>query len=70
MVFSAGRLVSKKGFEYLIDAAAALRGSRPTLRVVIAGDGDLREALAARARETGAAVTCWARNPQDRRLPG
>ena len=53
MVFSAGRLVSKKGFEYLIQAAPRLAASRPDLRVVIAGDGDLRRDLARRADEIG-----------------
>ena len=49
VVFAAGRLVSKKGFEFLIDAAARLRAGLPSLRVLIAGDGDLREELARRA---------------------
>jgi glycosyltransferase involved in cell wall biosynthesis len=53
LVVSAGRLVSKKGFEYLIDAMAALARTRPTVRTVIAGDGDLRDALTARAAERG-----------------
>jgi glycosyltransferase involved in cell wall biosynthesis len=48
MVFAAGRLVRKKGFEYLIDAAARLRPQMPSLRVLIAGDGDLRASLDAR----------------------
>jgi glycosyltransferase involved in cell wall biosynthesis len=50
LVLAAGRLVRKKGFEYLIDAAARLRREHPRLRVIIAGDGDLRDELAARAR--------------------
>lgn len=45
MVFSAGRLVRKKGFEYLIDAAARMSRSWPGLRVFIAGDGDLGDRL-------------------------
>ena len=45
VVFSAGRLVRKKGFEYLIDAAGRSAASTPTLRLVIAGDGDLRDEL-------------------------
>jgi glycosyltransferase involved in cell wall biosynthesis len=49
MVFTAGRLVRKKGFEYLIDAARELAGRRAGLRLFIAGDGDLRDDLAARA---------------------
>ena len=37
-----GRFVRKKGFEYLIDAIAGLVPHRPHLRLVLAGDGDLR----------------------------
>ena len=55
-VFSAGRLVSKKGFEFLIDAARLLAPEHSGLRVVIAGDGDLRTDLEARARAHGAPV--------------
>lgn len=51
LVFSAGRLVRKKGFEYLIDAAAILASRFPSLRVLIAGDGDLRGELTARASD-------------------
>jgi glycosyltransferase involved in cell wall biosynthesis len=53
LVLALGRLVEKKGFAYLVDAAAELTGAR----VVIAGEGDLRPALEARARGRGAAVT-------------
>lgn len=53
LVFAVGRLVSKKGFEYLIDAAAILQSRHPKLRVVIAGDGDLRAPLEARAVSAG-----------------
>jgi phosphatidyl-myo-inositol dimannoside synthase len=53
LVFSAGRLVRKKGFEHLIDAARALAPAFPTLTVVIAGDGDLRDELRARAEAAG-----------------
>ncbi|MEO8480717.1 MAG: glycosyltransferase [Acidobacteriota bacterium] len=49
LIVSAGRLVSKKGFEVLIDAVVRLRESAPTTRLLIAGDGDLRDALTARA---------------------
>lgn len=63
MVFAAGRLVRKKGFEYLIDAARELAPAHPSLRLVIAGDGDLRAELAARA--AGAPVTLLGRRSQD-----
>jgi len=44
-VAAAGRLVSKKGFEYLVDAMAAVPGAI----LAIAGDGTLRDALRERA---------------------
>jgi glycosyltransferase involved in cell wall biosynthesis len=53
LVFTAGRLVRKKGFEYLIDAVPRLKTSGPVV-VAIAGDGDLRDELGTRARATGA----------------
>ncbi len=52
VVFSAGRLVRKKGFEYLIDAAQRLAADYPAARVVIAGDGDLREELTTCVKQT------------------
>jgi glycosyltransferase involved in cell wall biosynthesis len=45
VVFSAGRFVRKKGFEHLIDAFARLAPSRPALRLVLAGGGDLDPAI-------------------------
>jgi glycosyltransferase involved in cell wall biosynthesis len=45
--------VKKKGFEYLIDAAAALKVQQPRLRVAIAGSGDLETSLRARAQAAG-----------------
>jgi len=53
LVFAAGRLVRKKGFEYLIDAAAALTAQFPDLRVAIAGEGDLDAPLRAQAKAAG-----------------
>lgn len=44
-ILAIGRLVEKKGFAHLVTAAAAL----PDARVVIAGDGPLRDELAAAA---------------------
>ncbi len=55
VLFTAGRLVRKKGFEFLIDAVAALAGRRPGLALVIAGGGDLEAALRARAGDRGVA---------------
>lgn len=51
LVFAFGRLVTKKGFEYLIEATAALKAAWPELRVVIAGDGDLASSLHAQAEK-------------------
>jgi glycosyltransferase involved in cell wall biosynthesis len=53
LIFAVGRLVTKKGFEYLIDAAAILKVQQPNLRVAIAGEGDLDAALRARVRDAG-----------------
>ncbi|HEY3119415.1 MAG TPA: glycosyltransferase family 4 protein [Vicinamibacteria bacterium] len=53
LVLGLGRLVEKKGFAHLIDAAALLRDR---VHLVIAGDGDLRSELRARAQAAGAPV--------------
>lgn len=53
VVFAVGRLVRKKGFEYLIDAVASLAPHHPRLRLVIAGGGDLDTELRARAAAGG-----------------
>jgi glycosyltransferase involved in cell wall biosynthesis len=42
VVLAAGRFVRKKGFEHLIDAVGRLAPAYPSLRLVLAGDGDLR----------------------------
>jgi glycosyltransferase involved in cell wall biosynthesis len=52
LFFAAGRLVRKKGFEYLIDALPLIEGTSPA-HLAIAGDGDLAEELRARARDAG-----------------
>ena len=49
LVFACGRLVEKKGFEFLIDAAEILRPGHPSLVVAIAGEGDLDRSLRERA---------------------
>jgi glycosyltransferase involved in cell wall biosynthesis len=61
---AAGRLVHKKGFEYLIDAVADV----PHLTLAIAGEGTLNEALHARAITAGVAqrVRFLGDQPQDR----
>jgi glycosyltransferase involved in cell wall biosynthesis len=65
LVFAAGRLVGKKGFAFLIDAAARLKRDWPTLRVAIAGEGDLHTDLAARAAATGGTVVLLGNRSQD-----
>lgn len=55
LVFAFGRLARKKGFEYLIEAAALLRRDYPALRVVLAGEGDLDARLRAQAAAAGVA---------------
>ena len=54
LVVSAGRLVRKKGFEYLIDALATLPGEAGVV-LALAGDGDLKGELASRAAAAGVA---------------
>lgn len=49
LVFAAGRLVRKKGFEFLIDAFSSIP-LHPEPILVIAGSGDLRSELEARAQ--------------------
>ena len=63
-VFTAGRLVSKKGFEYLIDAGAML-SDVPGLRMGIAGAGDLDGPLKERARPLGDRVMFLGNRGQD-----
>jgi len=52
-VAAVGRLVAKKGFGNLIDAAAQATAAGLPLRVTIAGDGELAPALQARIDELG-----------------
>lgn len=53
LLFTAGRFVRKKGFEVLIDAAGRLMSTRPALRLVIGGAGDLEQEYLDRARAAG-----------------
>jgi phosphatidyl-myo-inositol dimannoside synthase len=54
LVFAAGRLVRKKGFEYLIDAWPSIAGNSTTV-LAIAGEGDLDYELQQRAARAGVA---------------
>jgi glycosyltransferase involved in cell wall biosynthesis len=55
LVVAVGRLVDKKGFAYLIDAAPAILAAAPEARIAIGGGGDLRRPLEERARRAGVA---------------
>jgi glycosyltransferase involved in cell wall biosynthesis len=66
LVFTAGRLVRKKGFEYLIDAVGQLADKHPAVRLLIAGGGDLQGELSARAAAAGRGhVTLLGNRSQD-----
>lgn len=65
VVFTAGRLVKKKGFEFLIDAVGALVRDLPEIRLVIAGDGDHGNELRTRAARVGPAITMLGATHQD-----
>jgi glycosyltransferase involved in cell wall biosynthesis len=58
VVGSIGRLEPQKRFDLLIEAAARLRGRYPTLRVLIAGEGSARPALAAAIDRLGLSAWC------------
>ncbi|MFG0250249.1 MAG: glycosyltransferase family 4 protein [Phycisphaeraceae bacterium JB051] len=50
-IVSAGRLVDKKGFEYLIDACGLLRDQNIDFKCTIAGSGPLEDALRQRVTD-------------------
>jgi glycosyltransferase involved in cell wall biosynthesis len=52
-ILSVGRLVEKKGMEYLIEAFARIAGEAPEVRLEIAGDGPLRRPLERLTSERG-----------------
>jgi phosphatidylinositol alpha-1,6-mannosyltransferase len=56
LVVSVSRLVPRKGMDVLVEAAARLAPSFPSLVVAIAGDGRDRQRLEHRARAAGAPV--------------
>jgi len=52
-VVGAGHLVARKGFEYLLEAFAAVAGRFPDWDLVIYGEGELRQQLEAMVSERG-----------------
>ncbi len=55
ILLGVGRLVDKKGFRYLLDAAPDLMKDHPKVRLVIGGGGDLEDELKAQAAQLGIA---------------
>jgi len=53
IIFAVGRMVYKKGFEYLIRAVPAILREHPNARVVLAGGGDLEDRLKSLVRQLG-----------------
>jgi glycosyltransferase involved in cell wall biosynthesis len=53
MLLTVAQLVECKGHACLLEAIASVARIRPEIRLVLAGDGPLRTALEARARELG-----------------
>lgn len=53
VIGTVGRLTSIKGHQHLIDAVPEILRRSPTAHVVLVGDGELRQALAERARRLG-----------------
>lgn len=65
LLVGTSRLVPRKGFDDLIDAAAQLAHRYPTLQVAIAGAGRDARRLQRRAQRVGAPVRFLGRVPQD-----
>lgn len=53
VVFAVGRMVYKKGFEYLIRAVPAILREHPNAKIVIAGGGDLQPRLQSLVKQLG-----------------
>jgi len=53
LVVAVGRMVDKKGFRFLLEAAPAIAAGHPEARIVLGGGGDLLPRLRDQARELG-----------------
>lgn len=61
LVGTVGRFVRAKGYEYLLEALAALRHARPDLKWLAVGDGELRPQMTMLADELGlSGAIIWA----------
>jgi glycosyltransferase involved in cell wall biosynthesis len=58
LIGSVGRVERQKRFDLLLDVVAHLRPRHPMLRLAVAGDGSLRDALQEQARRQGLADCC------------
>jgi glycosyltransferase involved in cell wall biosynthesis len=71
VVAGVGRLVSVKGFAYLVDAHAAALATMPQLRLLLVGEGDARPDLEARIRALGVSDSVVLTGAAERReMPG
>ncbi len=52
-MFTFGRLVATKGFDLLLDAFARIAAASPDLDLLVAGDGELQQALRTQADQLG-----------------
>ena len=53
VIFAVGRMVYKKGFEYLVRAVPAVLRQHPDAKVVLAGGGDLEDKLKSLVKQLG-----------------
>ena len=65
LVVGVSRLVQRKGFDVLVEAASTLRATHPKLRVAIGGSGRDRERIQKRIDDTGAPAVLLGRIDDD-----
>lgn len=58
VIGAVGRLEPQKRFDLLIDVVARLRSTRPTVKLLIVGDGSLTQALLEQVRRAGLEDVC------------